>query len=482
MVKDILLDIEAGDVQIAENPDNAFIYYETIWGKVFDTDSDGTLFLNIIVPYSQAKALTFQSNGTFSCNILAQYFPDDRGFNVRFVLEQNGTYTRINSQSSFPESTVGKSYMEDFYSLQPISACQLMNINENGKYCVVIKKDDLLSAEIYSFGNNDLLFGESDDQSAKLLSLCAPGKNYRYPISGVGITDYINTVVGDTELGKRMVDEFSGNGTPVISANFDNGTGNLIVSQSSEQASEIEFEELTEEDVEIISSADDDFIRRFSLSVSYGEFLPSEIINEISELSDIYSINILGDNSMLFLCEEKLDGVAIAFGKNTDGKCGFIGISNNNFVTLSSTLNIGDLIYLNNRKSLEYTDENGTKTVIPPFVLLPFEDSFDGSEMEDNSYFKRVSFSWSGKNNDECAIITKKCKIIYSCYLSDYNNKQNGIYKITVNEQSVKNLLVLTNDHITGRLIAYISANSNITEIRQNKEKGQLIILKDDNE
>lgn len=482
MVKDILLDIEASDVQLTDKQNDAFIYYETIWGKVFDADDDSTLFLNIVVPYSQQRILTFPDNGIFSCNILAQYFPEDRNFKIRFVLGNENEYFHFDEQSSFHEYVIAKSYLEDFYTLQPISACQLMNINDDGKYTIVIRKDEPNSAEIYTFGNNDLLFGESDNQSAKLLSLCGPGNNYRYPISGVGITDYINTVIGDSNLGQRMIDEFSGNNTPVISANFDNETGNLIVSQSSEQEEEIEFEELTEEDIKIIRSADDDFIRKMTLSIVNDEFTPSEFIDEIGKISDIFAIYIFGDYGKSMLCDEELNGYAITFDENINGKSGFVGVANKSFITLSAILNAGDLILINNRKSLRYTDDSGEVKVVLPFLLVPTETSFNGSKTEDISLFKKVSLNGMEENNDECAIITQKCKIVYSCYVSDYNNKSNGIYRITINDQSIRNILVVSHDHLTGRLITYISANSTISEVKLNQEKGQLIITKDNNE
>lgn len=482
MVKDILLDIEASDVLFSDKLDDAFIYYETIWGKVFDTDDEGTLFLNIIVPYSQQRTLTFSQDGVYSCNILAQYCPEDRNFKIRFIINQNGEYVKFNTSDDFPEYVVGKSYIEDFYNLSPISACQLLNIDINGKYKIVIRKGDVVSAEIYSFGNKDLLFGESDDQSAKLLSLCAPGKNYRYPISGVGITDYINTVIGDTNLGEKMLEEFSGNDTPIISASFDNANGNLNVSQSSEQVVEVEYDELTDDDMKIICSADDDFVRRFTLSIIDGEFSPSEIIDEIASLSDIFAIHILGQHSSEMLCDEILEGYAIVFDVNSNGKCGFIGVKDSSFVTLSATLNVGDLIHLGNRTNMEYVADGAKKSIIPPFVLVPIETSFNGGKINDNSYYKRVSFNDDGESNDECAIITKKCKLIYSCYSTDYRSKSNGVYRISVNKQNIKDLLVLTHDHITGRLIAYVSVNSNITDIKQNQERGQLIITKENNE
>lgn len=479
MVKDILLNIDASDVRFTDKSDSAAVYYETIWGNVFDTDTANILYLNIVVPQAQSKLLTFDGNGDFSCNIQTAYHPEDRDFYVRFVILQNGEYKQFSS-SSLPSSARAKSYFDDFYNLQAISACQLLNIDENGYYEVVIHNSDTLSAEIYSSENSDLLYGESDDQSAKLLSLCAPGKNYRFPITGVGITDYINTVIDHTNLSERMISEFKSNSTPVISASFDNTSGNLKVEQSSEEEQDLDFEDLTDSDYEIIQAADDAFIRKYTLSTADTDITASDIILELASLVDVYAIYELEDVEKTVLQDTKLPGYALVFDTNTNGECGFTGLKNSNFVAVSAELNPGDLIYLNNRKQLSYTDGSTEKQATVPFVFTSPDKTFNGSATNDDSYYKKVAVTSNKTTYDECAIIMKKCKLFYSCLVDDLNNAKNCIYKIEVNNLSVKNLLVLVNDHITGRLIAYTSANTDISSIKQNQEKSQLIISKED--
>lgn len=476
MVKDILINIEASDVQLIDRANTATIYYETKWGKIFNTDDESRLYLNVIVSYNQLSLFVFDTDGAFSCNVKSSYYPEDKEFYIRFIVEQNGEYKSFKS-ASIPNTIKAKSYVDDFYNLSPISACQLLNVNENGNYKIMIRNRDLLSAIIYSSESNDLLYGSSDDQSAKLLSLCAPGNNYRFPISGVDITSYINTVIDNTNLGKRMIDEFKSNNTPVISASFNNSNGSLNIEQSSEEEHDLVFDELTSTDFEIIQAADDDFIRRFTLSVSDDDINASDILLELAKLTDIYVIYEFGDVEKTLLQDEKLPGYALVYGTNTNGKSDFVGFKNTKFATISASLGVGDLIYLNNAKTLSYTDGETKEQIVVPFVITPPEATFDGENtMADASYYKRVSVVSSKNTYDECAIIMKKCKLFYSCLVEDLNDIRNGVYRISINNASIKNLLVLTHDHLTGRLMAYVSANTNITGIQQNQEKSQLII------
>lgn len=478
MVKDILLNIEASDVRLIDKSNSTAMYYETKWGKIFEEDDANFLYLNVIVPFTQTSLLAFDSEGLFSCNIKSAYHPEDREFYVRFVIEQNGEY-RSFTFGSFQYIIKAKSYADDFYNLSAISACQLLNINENGNYKILIKREDQLVAEIYSSESSDLLYGSSDDQSAKLLSLCAPGKNYRYPISGVGITNYINAVIDNTNLGERMISEFKANNTPVLSASFDNTNGALNVEQSVEEEQDLEFEELTKSDFEIIQIADDDFIRRCTLSALNDGSDALDVLLELSKLADIYAIYEFGDVEKTLLQDEKLPGYALVFGTNANGKCELTGLRNQDFTTISAALSPGDLIYLSNAKSLTYTDGGIKQEVVAPFVISPPETKFDGTPIDDNSYYKKVSIMSNKRAYDECAIILKKCKLFYSCLNVDLINKRNCVYRIAVNSISIRNLLVLTHDHLTGRLIAYTSSNTNIIDIKQNQEKGQLIISTD---
>ena len=66
------------------------------------------------------------------------------------------------------------------------------------------------------------------------MSLCAPGKNYRYPTTGVDITRYVNTVVNYTDMQSRLKEQFLADHKELYGAAFDDKTGEIATSFSSE--------------------------------------------------------------------------------------------------------------------------------------------------------------------------------------------------------------------------------------------------------
>ena len=85
------------------------------------------------------------------------------------------------------------------------------------------------TAYICTSGDGDFMVGYSDDQSAQLLSICGPGKHYRYPTTGVDVTKYINSVVGHTDLGDVASEQFNENGTSIQEMSFDSLTGDMQI-------------------------------------------------------------------------------------------------------------------------------------------------------------------------------------------------------------------------------------------------------------
>jgi len=59
---------------------------------------------------------------------------------------------------------------------------------------------DLEQHDIILDDNGDMLIGPSDTQERQMLMLCGKGDLYRYPTTGVGITEYIGAITEKTQL------------------------------------------------------------------------------------------------------------------------------------------------------------------------------------------------------------------------------------------------------------------------------------------
>jgi hypothetical protein len=226
-VRDILLDIDSGDIQLSSESNQSLNYYEIIWGSLFNDDGD-TLYANIYIPSYNISSMRADSAGRYKLNLHTTYQPKATPFQIRLVTKVDGVYERI-SQASCRYPVVSNAYLPGGNQLR-INASELIFINLDGYYVAeFVFGTESNTAFIYSAGNADLGIGISDEQSAQLLSLCAPGKYYRYPLTGVDITRYINTVVGYTDFSRRISEEFEKDGIDADSIDFDSATGKIDV-------------------------------------------------------------------------------------------------------------------------------------------------------------------------------------------------------------------------------------------------------------
>jgi hypothetical protein len=478
MAKDLLLNIDVGDIQLEKGLSADNLCFTSKWGNILDGDNDGVLYLNIIIPSMYQNSLRYDENDIFECNFKATYCPDTRYFFIRFLIDNNGIYQNLDSSIiPIPNILSVKTYKNGSCELTDIGACQLPIININGEFKIVTRKTDNIIAELYSMSSSDIDFGNSSDQSAKLLSLCAPGKNYRFPLSGVGITDYINSVVANSDLAEKLAKEFENNNTPISSAEFDPDTGDLKITQSADLEEDISgnIEDL---DLDIVLNASDEFIRE-TLKLT-EDVSPEDIFKEFADLENIYGIFTLGSVSMDIVNDNTLNDKTFSF-YNESNKSYFKGYDAPNYVVVSGMLYPGDLIMLNGFRweAQSQNQESGEViSVNTPFVLTAEDQEFDGTLIKDESLYSKVSVQVFDTRYDECGIVLKKCKVFYTLHAQELESKSRGVFRLNVNNDVVKDMLCLVHDPITGRLLAHISSNSNIQSVSLDQQRGRLLINK----
>ena len=479
MAKDLLLNIDVGDIQLEKGLSADNLCFTSKWGNILDGDNDGVLYLNIIIPSMYQNSLRYDENDIFECNFKATYCPDTRYFFIRFLIDNNGIYQNLDSSIiPIPNILSVKTYKNGSCELTDIGACQLPIININGEFKIVTRKTNNIIAELYSMSSSDIDFGNSSDQSAKLLSLCAPGKNYRFPLSGVGITDYINSVVANSDLAEKLAKEFENNNTPISSAEFDPDTGDLKITQSADLEEDISgnIEDL---DLDIVLNASDEFIRETLKTTT--DVSTADVLKEFAELENIYGIFFLGNVQMDMVNDSTLNNKTFSFYHDTVNKSYFKGYDAPNYVVVSGTLYPGDVIMLKNFRweAVSQNQANGEVTEVNiPFVITNEQQEFDGTMIKDESLYSKVSVQIFDTRYDECGIILKKCKVFYTLHIQDLMAKSNGVFRLNVENDIAKDMLCLVHDPITGRLLAHIAQNSNIQSISLDQQRGRLLIQK----
>lgn len=218
MVRDIIIDMKERDL-LTEDKSNASIpIFDSLWGNIFDEDKElDILICNIIIPEAYWSMVKYE-DGEMTCRFKSAYIPNTSNFRIRLVGLRSGKYyvfSNIRGEFGLPVN----SYVLSKNIAAPISASMLPFIDIDGEFLVRLvqnsKSEVLDKAYIYSAKSTDISINYSDDQASQLLTLCAPGKSYRYPTTGVGITKYLNCVVAHSDLQKVLEAQFNGDKKPI---------------------------------------------------------------------------------------------------------------------------------------------------------------------------------------------------------------------------------------------------------------------------
>lgn len=464
MVRDILIDTGSCDVQIDDNLDENSVIFDTVWGNMFDEDmSSNFVYLNIIVPANYISSLIYDTKDIYQCNIKAEYYPSASVFYIRFVTEFNGVYGKI-SNLQLPEQSLAKTYRYGEDSLSDLVPTQLILINQSGHYIVLLRKETNYSvpnAEVYSMAQNDLKNGNSDDQSAKLLAVCASGKNYRYPTIGVGITDYINAVVENSDLSEVLIDEFDKNSTPVQDAEFDNSTGNLNVTQSQEQESELATTLSKEElDTSVIGLTDDIYLRISTADSASTETDYEAFLDEIAKRNNIFRIDGLNDMAVFTLNDSSTANKGYSFIKSGYGGH-YSEVTKSGYSVVTANLKKNDII------KFKLTDDI-------PTVFITKTNNISEQESFDTKWVNLF-------NKDEygsCGIVKEECYIHYCIKTSQLGDGECGVFRLDATNEGLRDLLVIVQDKHTSRLLGYATPNSHISNVQIHNITGQIFLTK----
>ena len=218
MTTDILLDINQKDFKYAESYTDK-VFYSAEYGQ-HQIGSDTAQHLDVIIPSGYSVNLLMDE-----IFIKAPYIPSITALTVRFLRKSGSSYSTIqvngnNSTQLFYTNAAGE--------IQSVNGCTLLGIDIDGllklKYC-----SDTENFEILSANDCDFELGVADKQAAELMMVCAPGKNYRYPVSGVGTKKYIGSIIDRTNVAGTILNELGDDGQGVRDVVYESDTQKMKV-------------------------------------------------------------------------------------------------------------------------------------------------------------------------------------------------------------------------------------------------------------
>lgn len=444
MVRDLILDMKERDLLTEDKSNTAEPVFDSLWGNLFDEDEAiDVLICNIIIPEAYWSIVGYE-NGEMTCRFTSVYVPDTRHFRVRLVGLKNGQYgvfDNIWGEFGIPVN----SYALSKNIAAPISACMLPYIDIDGEFIVKMvqnyKSEILDKAYIYSSKSTDISINYSDDQASQLLTLCAPGKSYRYPTTGVGITKYLNCIVAHSDLHKVLEIQFDADNKPIQDADFDNETCKLDVLFSPEkEVADIGLEDLENLNLDFFSMFTDEYVRRNIVLTELSD-------TNFMELLDRYS-NVL--NIILFQdCTTTSTRIA---NKIEPGQFNGVGdvIPSNEYFIVAATLEANTIIMFDDEKEDEIKDA-------PLFIINDNDETRLYTALVEQPY-------WITETCHKCFILKRRSTIKYMIKQEQFRIGK-GLYMVPQTSANIKNMLGLIQDVNTGRLLGIVSNSTNISDI-----------------
>ncbi len=222
MTTDILLDVNQKDFLYGESYSDK-VFYTAEYGMHQLDEEDTTPYLDIIIP--SGYSVNPVSDDVY---VKVPYIPSTTPLNIRFLRHVKSTYTII--QVDGEDSHQGFIFSYDG-QIRNAVGCVLYGLDVDGLLRLRFSNDinETGGFEIYKADQCDFMLGPADRQCAELMMVCGPGKNYRYPISGVGTPKYMGSIIDRTSVAQTILDELGGDSQGVKDVFYESDTEKLRV-------------------------------------------------------------------------------------------------------------------------------------------------------------------------------------------------------------------------------------------------------------
>jgi len=444
MVKDLIIDMKERDLLFEDKSNSSMPIFDVVWGNILDVDDTAdVLICNVIVPEAYWSMVKY-TDRQLIIRIKSPYIPNTSTFRIRPVKLKDNQYSlfwNIRGEFGLPVSSFALSKNIS----APISASMLPFVDIDGEFVVKMvqneQMEELDKAYIYSSKETDLSINYSDDQAAQLLSICNPGNSYRYPTTGVGITQYINSVISHTDFAEKLENQFENDGKRIVEADFDNTNCNLdvlFIHETEQQDTDlIPVDELA---IDFFSMFDDDYVRR------------NTVLNEVDDLDFIKLLNEYTNFLEIIFFPDHTTTKTRIVDDVVEGKFDEYGniVESDEYFIVKATLEANTIIMFDNPGDDEIKDS-------PVFVINDIDESRLYTSLVEQPY-------WITESCHKCFILLKRSVVCYMIKKDAFKDEK-GLYIIPQTSSNVKNMVAMAQDIHTGRLLGIVSNSTNISDM-----------------
>lgn len=213
---DISIDTEYGVINLKQKPINRLIYTATLLGNQLGLDNDHYAYIEAVI--NQKSGLSYSINDSFL--IQFKYHAINKPVMIRFLLE--------NHNESKDEFMINKKdnsiWFPVLFNDQALPISEWCTINDSFIFELVFTSSGI---SIYSGFETDLIINAALQQNKNMLLLTRMGSLYQFPLTGVGLVDYLNSNFDNTDLADKLKSEFLSDGMVIIEASLNTANNKL---------------------------------------------------------------------------------------------------------------------------------------------------------------------------------------------------------------------------------------------------------------
>lgn len=215
--KDIIVNTEYSDIMLSRPGATKWIANMSLLEAQAWMDNDHFCYAEVAFP--MFRGLSYQQGDTIL--VRGAYHAVEKPIKVRFLLD--------NENQSEKEYLTNKYDNTVWFNVQTpdnkdINFCELVMVNPDSLFELVFTNNGL---HLYSGYETDMRIGSALTQNKNLLLLSRMGSLYQYPLTGVGLVEYLNSNMQNARLAEKLQSEFLNDGMVVIDATIDSETGEL---------------------------------------------------------------------------------------------------------------------------------------------------------------------------------------------------------------------------------------------------------------
>lgn len=214
---DIIADLTYGDLDLSKSYAGKVVADFDWLGRLDGYDNDHFIYAEVTLPRSTGLSYTDKDSLVVKIPYLAEF----KKMKIRFLIDSSN---EDKHQYLINPKDNSVWYGVNYTTGDPAIVSEISSINHKDVFEIVFSEGMLV---LYDGESSDLKISESLNQNKNLLLQARMGNIIRFPLTGVGLVDFLNSNLNHSDLAEKLQSEFVKDGMVVVEASINAESGDL---------------------------------------------------------------------------------------------------------------------------------------------------------------------------------------------------------------------------------------------------------------